>query len=216
MKGEKVFVSWSGGKDSYLSLIKAKEAGMDTSSLVTFINKDHSCSMSHGLPLQLFHRQSRALEISQVLEPVSWDDYEKGFQRVMVKLIEKGYTGGVFGDINLPGHKQWVEDACSKAGINPYLPLWGMKEEKVLEELLNQNAELLIVALRPDLVDAKWLGRTLDWNFIGELKKNGLSPCGESGEYHTMAIFGPLFKERIDLPCKGTRQSGQVLFLDYL
>ena len=216
MQGEKVFVSWSGGKDSYLSLIKAREAGLDIKSLMTFIGKDGDRSMSHGLPLELLQKQSRALGIPHVLEPVSWDDYEQGFQRIVSDLKEKSFTGGVFGDINLTGHRQWVEDACGKAGINPYLPLWGMEEEAVLAELLSHNAELLIVALRSDLLDPKWLGRILGQDFIQELTAAGLSPCGESGEYHTMALFGPLFKKRVELQYQGTRQSGQVLFLDYL
>ncbi len=216
MQREKVFVSWSGGKDSYLSLIKAGEAGLETGSLLTFIGKDGDGSMSHGLPLQLLQKQSRALNTPHVLEPVSWDDYEKGFQRVVADLTKKGFTGGVFGDINLTGHRQWVEEACRRAGIKAYLPLWGMEEETVLAELLTHKAELLIVALRADLLDTKWLGRILGQDFIQELTKAGLSPCGERGEYHTMALFGPLFKERVELQYKGTRRSGQVLFLDYI
>ena len=216
MQREKIFVSWSGGKDSYLSLIKAREAGLKIGSLLTFIGKDVERSMSHGLPLELLQRQSHALGIPHVLEPVSWDDYEQGFQRVVGELTEKGFTGGVFGDINLLGHRQWVEEACRKAGINPYLPLWGMEEEAVLAELLSHNAELLIVALRPDLLDAKWLGRILGQDFIRELTAAGLSPCGERGEYHTMALFGPHFKKKVELQYQGTRQSGNVLFLDYL
>lgn len=216
MECEKYFVSWSGGKDSYLSLIKAKETGLEISNLVTFIGQDRERSMSHGLPLPLLQKQSHALGIPHVLEPVTWDSYEKGFQRVVAELVEEGVTGGVFGDINLPEHRQWVEEACRSAAIKPYFPLWGMEEEEVLGQLLALNVELLIVALRSDLLDAKWLGRILGQDFIRELTAAGISPCGEHGEYHTMALFGPLFKERVELKPKGTRQRGQVLLLDYL
>ena len=30
-------------------------------------------------------------------------------------------------------------------------------------------------------------------------KKNGLDPCGENGEYHTMTIDGPTFKDTIQI-----------------
>ncbi|MEW5922254.1 MAG: diphthine--ammonia ligase [Bacillota bacterium] len=216
MQGNKVFVSWSGGKDSYLSLIKAKAAGLEPGSLFTFINRDQACSMSHGLPLQLLQRQARALGIPHVAEPVTWEGYEKGFHRVVAGLRQEGYGGGVFGDINLPEHRQWVEQACSKAGITPYLPLWGMAEEEVLAQLLEENAELLIVALRSDLLEEKWLGSILGQEFIRELRARGISLCGERGEYHTMALDGPFFQERVEVKIKGTRPSGQVLFLDYL
>jgi diphthine-ammonia ligase len=29
--------------------------------------------------------------------------------------------------------------------------------------------------------------------------ETGLDPCGENGEYHTMAIDGPIFKEAIKI-----------------
>lgn len=218
MEGKKVFVSWSGGKDSYLSLIKAKAAGLEPCCLVTYINGEQACSMSHGLPLPLLQKQAQALGIPHLAEPVTWDSYEKGFHRVVSALREEGYSGGVFGDINLPEHRQWVEEACARAQITPHLPLWGMEEEEVLEALLDNDAELLIVALRADLLAEKWLGTTLGREFINELTARGMSPCGERGEYHTMAINGPLFKERVEVQVRGTRPSpgSQVLFLDYL
>jgi uncharacterized protein (TIGR00290 family) len=212
---EKVFVSWSGGKDSYLSMLKAAEEGLEIGSLLTFIQEDQACSMSHGLPLPLLHKQSKALGIPHIAEPVVWKSYEKGFQRVVTKLKQQGFSGGVFGDINLPEHRQWVEQACCKADIKPYLPLWGMDEEDVLAQLLEKKAELLIVAIRSDVLAEKWLGEYLGLEFIHELKSKDISPCGERGEYHTLAVYGPLFSERLEVRIKGTRHNGKLLVLDY-
>lgn len=215
MLKEKVFVSWSGGKDSYLSLLKAAQEGLKIGSLLTFIQEDQACSMSHGLPLTLLQKQSRALGIPHLAEPVIWKSYEKGFQRVVTELKEQGFSGGIFGDINLPEHRDWVEQACRRADIKPYLPLWGMDEETVLAQLLEKKAELLIVAIRCDLLAEKWLGSYLGLEFIHELKSRGISICGERGEYHTMAVNGPLFSERVDVTIKGNRRNGNVLFLNY-
>lgn len=215
MLREKVFVSWSGGKDSYLSMLKAAEEGLEIGSLLTFIQEDQACSMSHGLPLPLLHKQSNALSIPHIAEPVVWKSYEKGFERVVTKLKQQGFSGGVFGDINLPEHRQWVEQACRKTDIKPYLPLWGMDEEDVLAQLLERKAELLIVAIRSDLLAEKWLGRYLGQEFIHELKSKDISLCGERGEYHTLAVYGPLFSERIEVIIKGTRRNGKLLVLEY-
>ncbi len=218
MQQKKVFISWSGGKDSYLSLLKARAAGLEPAYLLTYINGEQDCSMSHGLPLPLLQKQARALGLPHLAEPVTWESYAAGFHRAVTALREKGLTGGVFGDINLPAHRQWVEEACARAGVTPYLPLWGMAEEEVLETLLAAGAELLIVALRADLLAKKWLGTILGREFIRELMAGGISPCGEKGEYHTMAVSGPLFKERVEVSFRGTRPDpgGLVLFLDYL
>lgn len=212
--GEKVFVSWSAGKDCYLALLKAKEAGLDPAALVTFVGGE-GLSMAHGLPREVLLGQAEALGIPIVLEPVTWPGYEKGFQRVTGELREKGFAGGVFGDINLQEHRQWVENACSQAGMNCFLPLWGTDEEAVVSELLYRKAQLLIVALRGDLLAKKWLGCMLDEDFVRELKDRGLSPCGESGEYHTLAINGPLFAKKLEIGFKGYRQEGKHLFLNY-
>ena len=212
--GEKVFVSWSGGKDAYLALLKAREAGLQPGCLLTFINKD-SCSMSHNLPVELLSGQARALNLPQILEPVTWDSYEETFHRVSCELKQKGFTGGVFGDINITEHRHWLEKACARVAVNCYLPLWGLQEEDILSELLALKAELLIVALRKDLLEDKWLGRLLNVDFIQEVKCRGLSPCGESGEYHTLVVNGPLFKEKLEVEVSGYRSEEKVIFLDY-
>lgn len=209
-----MFVSWSGGKDSYLSLLKAREAGMQPGCLLTFVGKN-GYSMSHGLPVELLAKQAQALGLPQVLEQVTWEEYADSFHRASCALRTKGFTGGVFGDINLPEHRSWIEKACQRAAVNCYLPLWGLPEEDILAELLSRKVELLIVALRKDLLEEKWLGRLLDAQFIQELKNKGLSLCGEAGEYHTVVINGPLFRERLDIAFSGYRSVEKVLFLDY-
>lgn len=211
---EKVFISWSAGKDCYLALLKACESGLDPRALVTFVS-EAGHSMAHGLPQEILSRQAQALGIPSIRVPVTWQGYEKGFQQVTEKLRQKGFTGGVFGDINLVAHRQWVENACSRAGMNSYLPLWGMAEEAVVAELLQREARLLIVAIRADLVNKKWLGCFLNEEFIRELKESGLSPCGENGEYHTLVVDGPLFKQKLEISFMEHRQEKKKLFLKY-
>ena len=71
------------------------------------------------------------------------------------------------------------------------------------------------MALRKDLLEDKWLGRLLNVDFIQEVKCRGLSPCGESGEYHTLVVNGPLFKEKLEVEVSGYRSEEKVIFLDY-
>lgn len=202
--GAPVFVSWSGGKDSYLSLVKAVEAGLRPLSLLTFVNRDkEERSMSHGLPAGVLDAQSLALGIPLFRQPVSWKDYENGFQEAATHLKNEDIEGGVFGDINLPGHREWVEKACLQAGVTPHLPLWNIPEKDVIEEILSRKMKLYIVSLRSDLLEERWLGRELDLAFVRELEAKGLSLCGESGEYHTLTAAGPLFNRRIQIETGG-------------
>jgi diphthamide synthase (EF-2-diphthine--ammonia ligase) len=43
-----------------------------------------------------------------------------------------------------------------------------------------------------------------------------LSPCGEAGEYHTLVVNGPLFKEKLEVEVSGYRSEEKVIFLGYI
>lgn len=211
----KVFVSWSGGKDSYLSLIKSHEAGLCVSSLVSFIGPEGR-SMSHGVECCILEQQAASLGLPLEVERVTWEGYEVGFLKVMSRLAKKKITGGVFGDINIAEHREWVIKNCTKAGLKPYLPLWNMEESKVITELLNRGAQLVLVALRNDLLDEIWLGRKVDLGFLELCKRLNISPCGERGEYHTFATGGPLFKNCLKIRRKGIHRRQEHSFLNFV
>jgi diphthine-ammonia ligase len=193
--GEKVFVSWSGGKDAYLSLLLAQEMGLKVTSLLSFVGADGN-SRSHGLKTDLLRRQAALLGIPLETREVDWDGYEAGFEDAVNHLKrEQGISGGVFGDINLVEHREWIEKMCLRCSIAYNLPLWLMEEREVSEELIKRGGEALIVAIRSDLVDQKWLGTIMDSDYIEYCLQTGISPCGEGGEAHTFVVDGPLFSE---------------------
>jgi diphthine-ammonia ligase len=192
---DKVFVSWSGGKDSYLSLLLARERGLDVACLLSFVDADGS-SRSHGLKTAMLKKQAEVLSLPLETEEVTWESYENGFERAVSRLKEElAITGGVFGDINLSEHREWVEKMCRRCGINYNLPLWLMEERSVSEELINRGGKAMVVAIRSDLIDEIWLGKVMDEEYIDYCEGKGISPCGEGGEAHTLVIDGPLFSE---------------------
>ena len=56
----KTAISWSGGKDSMLALLRAREQGLDVQTFLTLLDPDGR-SKSHGLPPALIAAQVRAL-----------------------------------------------------------------------------------------------------------------------------------------------------------
>jgi diphthine-ammonia ligase len=204
--GEKVFVSWSGGKDSYLSLLLAKEKGLEVVCLLSFVGSD-GYSRSHGLQTDLLKEQAKKTGLPLHTEEVTWESYETGFERAVKMLKEKyNLAGGVFGDINLDEHRQWVEKMTERCEINYNLPLWLMEERAVSEELIRRGGKAMIVAIRSDLVDQKWLGRIMDQEYIDYCVSIGISPCGEGGEAHTLVVDGPLFTEPLSYVTGSVRQ----------
>jgi len=73
-----------------------------------------------------------------------------------------------------------------------------------------------VVSLRADLLDAHWLGKEIDEEFIDEMERRGVDICGEGGEFHSLVIDGPLFRKRMVIRnARDIRRKG-ISFLDQL
>lgn len=207
----KVFSSWSGGKESALATHRAISQGYQVSHLVNFVSEDGKRSRSHGISARMLDLQARAVGIPLVQVRTSWDDYERSFGKVVMELKEEGVEGGVFGDMGLEEHREWIEKTCGKLDLKAVLPLWGLAPRSLLEEFLALGFRAKIVATR---LDEALLGRELDDGFIKEIQRFGCHLCGESGEYHTFVTGGPIFRWPLDVvPGKREKRDG-VWFLD--
>lgn len=189
------FCSWSGGKDSCFALHRASlREDIEVKYLVNMVNKEEK--VGHGLDPRVFKIQAEALDIDIKQKEVTWDTYEKGFKGTVGKL-DVGH--GVFGDIELEGHREWVEKVCSTLEIDPVLPLWGEEPEELFHDFI-ERYESIIIKIDSEMIEKRWLGESLSEEFLNYLVENDVHPMGENGEYHTYVIDGPLFKRslRID------------------
>lgn len=199
LAGRPLVTSWSGGKDSCLALYRAIRQGGVPHALLTVLTETGERSRSHALPRLLLQKQADALEIPLVTCNASWDTYEAAFIGELGRLRADGIEVGVFGDIDLPEHRQWEEKVCSAAGLEPYLPLWDQPREQLVEEFISLGFQAYIVAVKDDLLDTSYLGRKFDLQLLADLRAKHIDPCGESGEFHTVVTGGPIFHHEIHL-----------------
>jgi diphthine-ammonia ligase len=192
------FCSWSGGKDSCLSLYYALKQGGIPKRLITMLIENGERSRSHGLSLNLLKKQSESLNIPLGTRATSWEDYETNFITALKEMKESGINLGVFGDIDIDDHKKWVKKVCNKTNILEYLPLWKKPRRKIVQEFIDDGFKAIIVTVKDKWLDKELLGRELDENLIGILGKKGVDLAGENGEYHTMVTGGPIFKKDIE------------------
>jgi uncharacterized protein (TIGR00290 family) len=214
IKGSPFFCSWSGGKDSCLALYRAMNQGGTPRFLVTTLNEDGKTSRGHGLPLDLVGRQAQSIGVPLITRATSWEGYESVFLSILDELKREGVEAGVFGDIDLEGHREWVTRVCSCADMKAYLPLWNISRRDLLEELFEAGFKARVVAVREDALDRRFLGRVLDRSLLEEFTDLGIDPSGEAGEYHTVVTDGPIFSSPLLFEAKGELSHDGCCFLD--
>ena len=208
------FCSWSGGKDSCLALYKAIGNGGIPKALLTMLAEDGERTRSHGLPIGLVRCQAQKLGIPLVVCKSLWDDYEENFVSAIRKFKKDGVEYGVFGDIDLEPHLQWVERVCSSVAIQPYEPLWKQARRDLLNEFLGLDFQATIVAIKQGVLDNSFLGRLLDQQVITDIEKAGCDASGEEGEYHTVVTAGPIYSSPIHIKTKEQIIHDGYCFLD--
>ena len=208
------FCSWSGGKDSCLALHHAVRQGGKPRRLLTMLTEDGEHSRSHGLPRALLEAQARSLGVPIVFRAASWEDYEAVFVDALRELRADGIEAGVFGDIDLDPHREWVERVCGLADILPVHPLWQRERRGLLAEFIALGFQATIVVLNEDKLARRFLGKAIDAETVAELEEAGVDAAGEQGEYHTVVTAGPLFSTAIPLEIRGRIQREGYWFLE--
>ena len=212
---KKAFISWSGGKDCCQAAYRAVQQGFDIVCLLNTVTKDKRRSCSHGLSTRWIRLQAEAMGLPLIQPATTSTDYEAVFSNTLLKLKSEGVNYGVFGDIDFEPHREWMTRVCAGANVMPVLPLWQEHQEDIAKNFIGLGFEAVVVATQADLLGEKWLGRKFDEAFLKELSDydDEISPCGEAGEFHTLVVDGPLFKNRLDIRDTKTEKRGNHWYL---
>jgi uncharacterized protein (TIGR00290 family) len=197
----KAISSWSGGKDSCLACYKAIQQGYDVKLLLNFISRESKRGCFHGIEGRLLKFQAELIGIPLEQREVSPDmnKYEEEFKAAVSQLRGKDIGTMVFGDIYLLEHESWIERVCGDLKIKPLEPLWENDPENIVDEFIKSGFKAIIVSCKADIMGKEFLGRYVDKGLVTELKKRGICPCGEKGEFHTLVVDGPIFRKPIKI-----------------
>ena len=195
----KLFVSWSGGKDCMLALYRIlQNKRHDVTHLLTMCDIVDEHSHSHGIKKSLIEQQAQSLGI-EIMQPKSdFRSYETNFKTAIYLLKKKGITGGIFGDIYLQPHRDWIERVCFEMDIVPLFPLWKNNTTEIIHEVIGSGFKTIVVSVNAQCLPESWLGRDIDNQFVADIiKLKAIDPCAENGEYHSFVYDGPLFSKPI-------------------
>lgn len=198
-------ISWSAGKDSCLAWLRAREAGLDVRSFLTMCDAS-GLSKSHALPPALIAAQVRAIGGTWVPALAGPGAYADAFYAALRGLREAGHTHMVFGDIDLQAHRDWLEPACTRAGLVAVFPLWGEARAALAQEVIARGIRARLVCVDTRWLDASFCGAAYDAALLARLPA-GVCPVGEGGEFHTFVIDAPGFASALRI----TNGSQQVV-----
>ncbi|MFJ7825356.1 diphthine--ammonia ligase [Psychrobacillus sp. NPDC096623] len=212
MKNIPFICSWSGGKDSAMAYYRAIKMGMNPKKLLTMFEEDGDISKSHALPLEVVAAQAERLGVPLLIKEASWNSYEGQFINAMDECRAQGITHGVFGDIDLEGHLEWVQNTCAKSDIVAVHPFWQEPRRKIIQDLINSGFEAWIIVVNTTMMPAEFVGRKFSKEIILELEALGIDACGENGEFHTVVVDGPIFTSRVPIKIEQAIVRGDYVF----
>lgn len=212
---QKSFVmSWSGGKDSALAYYRAVLEGHVPLALFTMFEEDGTKSRSHGLPIEVMEAQAERMGLPLIIGKASWSGYEKEFIKQLKNFKAQGVDMGVYGDIDLQDHLDWVEKVSATAEMGVLHPLWQEPRKSLLTELIEEGFKSVITVVDTSRLDERFLGREFTHELIAELEEAGVDACGEEGEFHTIIVDGPIFVEPVPVQFGKKFNAGNYAILE--
>ncbi|MBI1769661.1 MAG: diphthine--ammonia ligase [Bacteroidetes bacterium] len=213
---ENAVALWTGGKDSCLALYEAECLGYEIKSLITFIPPNPQF-LAH--PLQVIKFQSEALHLQHATIEIT-QPFNEGYKSAFRFLKERCDVSHVItGDIDeVSGHPNWVKELAASSDIEVLTPLWKRDRKEILATLIENNFKVIFSCAKEPWFSEDWLGTEFDTNTIERLYKiseeTGLDLCGENGEYHSLVLDCPLFKQRIHIDDFSKEAKDVILYIN--
>ena len=198
---EKVLFTWSGGKDSAMSLyVLRKFHNYEIAALLTSVTEDYDRISMHGVRRVLLEQQARSLglplEILYITRNSSNEEYEAKMKEKLLQYKSQGVFSVVFGDIFLEDLRKYRENNLAQIGMEGIFPIWKRDTTELASTFIDLDFKAVITCVDSQSLDGKFVGRYFDNSFLSELPPK-VDPCGENGEFHTFVYDGPIFSERI-------------------
>ena len=178
---------WSGGKDSYLTLLRLQQQGVSVVLLSTY-DVSSGVVAHQNVTVDDLVRQATALALPLLGVPLhSEHAYVQTIARAL-SLVPQ-VTHLAFGDLHLQHIRQWREQVFAplvEDGTTLIFPLWKEPYNKLQAELDASGTVCEISSVTEPVEGIIKVGDTYNQNLINKLPEH-VDSFGENGEFHTLA-----------------------------
>ena len=219
MPKPKAIFSWSSGKDSAYALHTAlKEAKFEIVSLLTTVTDTYHRVSMHGVREELLDLQAESigipLEKIRIPQNCTNEIYEEKMAAFLTRSKEKGVGHLIFGDIFLEDLRKYREEKLALLGMKGVFPIWKRPTKALAKSMIEEGFQARLACVDPKKLTRNFSGRPFDLSLLKDLPE-GIDPCGENGEFHTLAHAGPIFKKKIPIEQGETVERDGFVFTDF-
>ncbi len=214
-----IALSWSTGKDAAWSLHLLRQQGREVTALISTVTRDFDRVAVHGVRRSVLRYQAAMVGLPlfevELPHPCSNELYEFAFGEALRNVREQtGISGVAFGDIFLADVRAYRERLLEPLDLIPEFPLWGMRTDLMIRNMLRAGVVAHVACLDPAKVPARFAGWAIDREFLDALPPE-VDPCGENGEFHTVVSDGPMFSAPLRLiPGEVVEREG-IVYADF-
>ena len=220
MTKTKVLLSWSSGKDSAWALHRLRQdPAIEVVGLFTTLNQAFERVAMHGVRKSLLARQAQCVGLPLMTIDLPWPCSNEEYGRIMAgfigEVVARGIRHMAFGDLFLEDVRAYRERQLAGTGITPLFPLWGSDTTELAQQMMAAGLRARVCTLDPKTLDMSLGGHEFDEALLAALPA-GVDPCGENGEFHTLAWDGPMFQRPLAIRVGETVLRDGFVFTDLL
>jgi diphthine-ammonia ligase len=198
----RVAALFSGGKDSAYAAHVAEQWGWDVPVLVTVQPQGEESLMFHWPNVGLTPLLAEAWGKEHILAQVSGEP-EREVQELGEVLRPLGLDGIVSGAVASEYQRTRLERMGHGLGLRTFAPLWHKEPLALLESMARAGFDARVAGCFAEGLTKEWLGRPLDAAAQRDLAalqaRLGVHPGGEGGEYESIVLHGPGWKQRVEV-----------------
>ncbi|CCN50725.1 putative Adenine nucleotide alpha hydrolase [Vibrio nigripulchritudo MADA3029] len=213
----KVVISWSSGKDSTLTLIRLLEdpnyevVGLYT----TYVGEEVPFQVT---PIEVVKMQAELanlplvmIQLPEVFPP------NEIYQNAIVQGLEESdlkIDAVAFGDMFCNGIIEYRKSYIEKAGWECVFPLMETPSIDLANEILARGIQTIAVTIDGHRLPKALCGKWYNTEFIDNLPE-GIDPCGENGEFHTLVTSASCFKGSLSIKAEQIESGERFHHLRY-
>lgn len=208
----------SGGKDSCFSMYKCIEEGHEIvalANLVPISGEEEDSYMyqtvgseavgyyAQAMNLPLYRREIKGKPINQngTYERIEGDEVEDLYE--LLKSIQSDnidFEGISVGAIFSNYQSVRAQNVCDRLGIKMLAPIWHREQTELLKQMIDCKFKAILIKVAALGLNEQHLGKTIEEMLPALVDLNGkfgINVCGEGGEYETLVLDCPLFKQKL-------------------